>query len=97
MEGNEFQASEGGFAENLLMLEDLEKIKNGEMKATITHKRFMNHELTEKALMEKGLDYKDAHKESMIKWQTNEAEHYTPEAEAAGDAQLMRETRSKPE
>ena len=83
-------------AGNQVMIDRIRKIAKGELKATQTDLDFLNHELTEKQLMDKGLSYEEAHQEALKKHgipnDRNTAKRlYTQEALDAGDAELREE------
>ena len=55
-------------AGNQIMIDRIRKIAKGDLKATPTDINFVNHELTEKSLMDKkGLSYEEAHQEALKK------------------------------
>lgn len=86
-------------AGNALMISRLKDIKAGNLKATETDVNFMNHELTEYQLMKNGMNYKEAHVESLkIHNITNDknaaGKLYTKEALDAGDAQWQKDVLS---
>ena len=79
---------------NDVMVGRLNKIANGEMKATTTDLNFYTHELREMELMSTGLSYEKAHIQALedygIKYKRGfEKNLYTPEALKAGDEALI--------
>ena len=89
----------GKHAENDIMLSDLKKIVNGEMKATEIHINFAKHELREAEMMKQGLRPDKAHeavlKEQGMYHKDYEKKLYTEEALKAGNAQMAKEAANK--
>jgi len=82
----------GRRAENSIMLERLNKISSGKMKATKIDLNFVKHELREAELMKSGMTYDEAHtavlKEQGMYHKGYAEKLYTKEAIEAGDKQM---------
>ncbi len=86
----------GNRAENEIMLERMQKIEDGVLKATEQDVNFKNHELREMKLVDEGMIQTEAHiqtlKEQGMYHRNYETKLYTKEAIKAGDAQQRSET-----
>ncbi|HMG67752.1 MAG TPA: RHS repeat-associated core domain-containing protein, partial [Chitinophagaceae bacterium] len=87
-------------AGNQIMVNRIRAIATGELKATQVDVNFINHELTESALMKKGLSYEEAHVKALethgIPNDKNAANKiYTPEALDASNKEMEREYSGK--
>ncbi|WP_299363362.1 RHS repeat-associated core domain-containing protein [Winogradskyella sp.] len=74
---------------NDVMLDDLQKIANGEMEPTDIHNDYFNHEIRESEHVANGMDYDAAHSQTIkdqgIDPSTSQSRLYTQEAVKKGD------------